>query len=103
MTEHTAPARRWDPLIKITHWGIAAVVITNALIVGEGSIAHIYAGYTLAALLALRMLWGFIGPIAQSIGRPDGLCAVGLPCGDHRQRDRHGRRPACGRCDDQLG
>jgi cytochrome b len=64
MTEHTAPARRWDPLIKITHWGIAAVVITNALIVGEGSIAHIYAGYTLAALLALRMLWGFIGPNA---------------------------------------
>ena len=64
MTEHTAPARRWDPLIKITHWGIAAMVITNALIVGEGSIAHIYAGYTLAALLALRMLWGFIGPNA---------------------------------------
>jgi cytochrome b len=64
MTEHTAPARRWDPLIKITHWGIAAVVITNALIVGEGSIAHIYAGYTLASLLALRMLWGVIGPNA---------------------------------------
>jgi cytochrome b len=62
MTEHTAPARRWDPLIKITHWGVAAVVITNALIVGEGSIAHIYAGYTLAALLGLRMLWGMIGP-----------------------------------------
>lgn len=66
MNEHTAPApaRRWDPLIKITHWGIAAVVITNALIVGEGSIAHIYAGYTLAALLGLRMLWGMIGPHA---------------------------------------
>lgn len=61
MTEHT-PARRWDPLIKITHWSIAAVVVVNALIVGEGSIAHIYAGYALAALLALRVLWGFIGP-----------------------------------------
>ncbi len=61
MTEHTH-TRRWDPLIKITHWGIAAVVISNALIVGEGSIAHIYAGYTLAALLGLRMLWGVVGP-----------------------------------------
>ncbi len=60
MTEHT-PTRRWDPLVKITHWGVAAVVVVNALIVGEGSIAHIYAGYTLAALLALRILWGFIG------------------------------------------
>lgn len=37
------------------------MVVVNALIVGEGSIAHIYAGYTLAALLALRVLWGFIG------------------------------------------
>ena len=53
--------RRWDPLVKITHWGVAAVVIINALIVGEGSIAHIWAGYTLAALLALRLLWGVIG------------------------------------------
>lgn len=61
MAEHTQ-TRRWDPLIKITHWGIAAVVVSNALIVGEGSIAHIYAGYTLAALLGLRMLWGVIGP-----------------------------------------
>lgn len=58
-----AQRRRWDPLVKITHWGIAAVVICNALIVGEGSIAHIYAGYTLAALLGLRLLWGVIGPV----------------------------------------
>ena len=63
MTQPT-PTRRWDPLVKITHWGIAVVVVSNALIVGEGSIAHIYAGYALAALLGLRMLWGFIGPHA---------------------------------------
>jgi cytochrome b len=61
MTLDQSPARRWDPLVKITHWGVAAVVVVNALIVGEGSIAHIYAGYTLAALLALRLLWGVIG------------------------------------------
>lgn len=61
MTNDQTTARRWDPLVKITHWGVAVVVVTNALIVGEGSIAHIYAGYTLAALLALRLLWGMIG------------------------------------------
>lgn len=61
MTQAEATTRRWDPLVKITHWGIATAVITNALVVGEGSIAHIYAGYLLAALLGLRMLWGFIG------------------------------------------
>lgn len=61
MTNEPKNTRRWDPLVKITHWGVAAVVVTNALVVGEGSIAHIYAGYTLAALLALRLLWGVIG------------------------------------------
>ena len=61
MTAETNASRRWDPIVKITHWGVAAVVVCNALIVGEGSIAHIYAGYTLAGLLALRMLWGVIG------------------------------------------
>lgn len=60
MTDQTR-TRRWDPLVKITHWGIAAVVLWNALIVGEGSTAHIYAGYVLAGLLALRLLWGVIG------------------------------------------
>lgn len=53
--------RRWDPIVKITHWGVGAAVICNALIVGEGSIAHIYAGYFLAGLIALRLLWGVIG------------------------------------------
>ena len=61
MTAETNASRRWDPIVKITHWGVAAVVVCNALIVGEGSIAHIYAGYTLAGLLALRVLWGVIG------------------------------------------
>lgn len=61
MTTERTTGHRWDPLVKITHWGVAAVVVCNALIVGEGSISHIYAGYTLAALLALRLLWGVIG------------------------------------------
>lgn len=61
MTQDQTPVKRWDPLVKITHWGVAAIVVCNALIVGEGSIAHIWAGYTLAGLLALRLLWGVIG------------------------------------------
>lgn len=62
MNEIHAATRRWDPIVKITHWGIVGIVICNALIVGEGSIAHIYAGYFLAALLGLRLFWGIIGP-----------------------------------------
>jgi len=54
--------RRWDPLVKLTHWGIVAGIVANALFTGEGSGWHIWVGYGLAALLALRLLWGLIGP-----------------------------------------
>jgi cytochrome b len=54
--------RTWDPLVKLTHWGIVTLVVINALVVEEGSGWHIWAGYALAALLALRLLWGLTGP-----------------------------------------
>jgi len=60
--EVSLPIRRWDPLVRITHWGIVAAVIVNALVAEEGSGPHIWVGYVLAALLALRLLWGVIGP-----------------------------------------
>lgn len=58
----TQPPRRWDPIVKLTHWGIVAAVIGNALVTEEGSGWHIWVGYGLAALLGLRLLWGLIGP-----------------------------------------
>lgn len=60
--EATGPRRRWDPLIKLIHWGMVSAIIVNALLVAEGSVAHIWAGYVLAGLLAIRLVWGLIGP-----------------------------------------
>ena len=61
--ENTAPApRRWDPIVKLTHWGIVAAIIGNALVTEEGSGWHIWVGYGLAALLGLRLLWGLTAP-----------------------------------------
>ncbi|MEQ1499561.1 MAG: cytochrome b/b6 domain-containing protein [Novosphingobium sp.] len=54
--------KRWDPIVKLTHWGIVAAVIGNTLFTEEGSGWHIWIGYGLAALLALRLLWGLVGP-----------------------------------------
>ena len=63
MTEDSQPKnRRWDPLVKVTHWGIVAAIIGNALITEEGSGWHIWVGYGLAGRLALRLLWGLMGP-----------------------------------------
>ena len=52
----------WDPVVKITHWSIVAAILANALVTEEGSGVHIWVGYMLAAVLALRLLWGLIGP-----------------------------------------
>ncbi|MFN4113838.1 MAG: cytochrome b/b6 domain-containing protein [Sphingomonadaceae bacterium] len=54
--------RRWDPIVKLTHWGVLLAVLANAILTEEGSGWHIWVGYGLAALLAVRFLWGVIGP-----------------------------------------
>lgn len=51
----------WDPLVRITHWGIAAAVILNALVLEEGEVPHVWVGYAAAGLLALRLAWGVFG------------------------------------------
>lgn len=56
-------ARRWDPLVRITHWGIAAAVVANRLFTEGGSQVHVWIGLALAALLAVRLGWGFVGPV----------------------------------------
>jgi cytochrome b len=62
--QHAAQGRAagWDPLVRITHWGIATAILMNALVTEEGDSWHVWVGTTMAGLLALRLLWGFIGP-----------------------------------------
>lgn len=55
-----APSR-WDPLVRTTHWFIALAVLFNAVVTEEGSQAHVWVGYVLGAILALRLVWGRIG------------------------------------------
>lgn len=62
MKTTTIKPRRWDPIVKLTHWGVVTAVIGNALVTEEGSGWHIWVGYGLAGLLALRLLWGLVGP-----------------------------------------
>ncbi len=61
-TETTPAPRRWDPVVKLTHWTVVAAVLANGLITEAGSAPHLWVGYTLAATLILRLIWGVIGP-----------------------------------------
>lgn len=52
----------WDPLVRITHWAVAAAVLANYLLNRAGGTWHIWIGWALLALLAMRFAWGFVGP-----------------------------------------
>lgn len=56
------PPDPWDPLIRITHWGIALAVLSNGLINKPGGSVHIWLGWSVMALLLIRLAWGFFGP-----------------------------------------
>jgi cytochrome b len=52
----------WDPVVRLSHWGIAFAVLLNALVTGGGSVTHVSLGWVAMALLLLRLVWGVLGP-----------------------------------------
>ena len=49
---------RWDPLVRLTHWGLAAVCIGNLWVNEAGEEWHEWLGYGAIGLVFLRLLWG---------------------------------------------
>lgn len=49
--------------MRLTHWGIAASVLTNAVLDEGGSLLHVSVGWIVMVLLLLRMVWGVLGPV----------------------------------------
>lgn len=43
--ERVSEFKTWDPLVRLTHWGIAAAVLLNGLVVEDGSLVHVWLGY----------------------------------------------------------
>ena len=57
-----APPSLWDPVVRLTHWGIALAVLINELLSDGGSLLHVALGWLVMALLLLRLVWGVLGP-----------------------------------------
>ncbi len=53
--------RVWDPLVRIFHWSLVTLFALAFLTGDELDRVHELAGYGIAALVALRILWGFTG------------------------------------------
>ena len=53
---------RWDLYIRLFHWSLASGIVANYFLLEEGEILHEWVGYIACALVASRLLWGFMGP-----------------------------------------
>lgn len=49
----------WTKYIRLMHWIVALVVINNLFILDDGEEIHRYLGYTAAAIVGVRFLYGF--------------------------------------------
>ncbi|TRD16641.1 cytochrome b/b6 domain-containing protein [Palleronia caenipelagi] len=57
-----SPPNPWDPLVRFSHWFLAAAIVANALLNKEGGTWHIWIGWAAIAVLAIRIIWGVVGP-----------------------------------------
>ncbi len=53
--------RVWDPLVRVFHWTLVLSFAVAWVSADEFDTLHFWAGYTIAALVAFRVVWGIIG------------------------------------------
>lgn len=61
MAVEAARVRVWDPLVRIFHWALAACFVVAWFSHGGYLALHRLSGYAIAALVLLRVFWGFAG------------------------------------------
>ncbi len=54
--------RVWDPLVRGAHWALAASFAVAWLSSKNWEGVHAASGYVAGVLVALRVVWGFLGP-----------------------------------------
>ncbi|MFV1921637.1 MAG: cytochrome b/b6 domain-containing protein [Methylotenera sp.] len=51
----------WDPIVRIGHWALVIAFFTAYLTEDDLLTQHTWAGYAVATIIFIRIIWGFIG------------------------------------------
>ena len=54
--------RVWDLFVRVFHWSVAAGFFIAYFTEDDFMLLHVWTGYLVGALVAMRIVWGFIGP-----------------------------------------
>lgn len=52
----------WDPLVRLIHWSLVLTILLNGAVTDDEGKLHEWVGYAALGLVALRLLWAFVGP-----------------------------------------
>lgn len=98
MTE-TKTVKVWDGFVRLFHWSLVAGIlvagVTGFIIGGRAIDIHIWSGTAAVTLVALRVVWGFLGPGVARFS--DFLRGPGAALAHLRGKERHlGHNPLGG-------
>lgn len=92
--------RVWDPFVRIFHWSLVGLFTVAFVTGGEWMRLHTLAGYTIGALVALRIAWAVIGSeqarFANFVYAPNAVLAYLRDALSFRARRYLGHNPAGG-------
>lgn len=57
-----ATVRVWDPLVRVFHWSLAGGIALAWITAEESERWHEIIGWAVLGLVAVRLLWGLVGP-----------------------------------------
>ena len=90
----------WDPVVRIFHWSLVAAFIVAWLTGDDFETLHENAGYVILGLIAVRLVWGLVGPryarFTQFVPSIAGMTAYLREMMSGRERRYLGHNPAGG-------